>query len=128
EIRVSSGMLKASHRALDAAKSTPYDPCHPNTSAEPVNPGEIYEYHISLGNVVNVFKVGQRIKVEISSLISPRDPEIQIHYHPILNSARTTLHKVYRNNEYRSHLVLPVVAGKSAVTEIMSDENFQGGV
>jgi hypothetical protein len=35
---------------------------------------------------------------------------------------------VYRNKEYQSHLVLPVTAGKQAVTEIMSDENFQGGV
>jgi predicted acyl esterase len=122
------GMLKASHRALDPAKSKPYRPYHTHTKAERVTPGEVNKYNIELGNIVNVFKAGHRIKLEVDSMISPRDPEIQIHYHPNLNSARTTLHKIYRNKEYQSHLVLPVIAGKEAVEEVMSDENFQGGV
>ena len=125
---VSKGWLKASHRAVNAKKSKPYAPYHPHTSAKPVKPGEINEYAVGLGNIVNVFRAGHRIKLEIESLESPRDPEIQIHYHPHLNSARTTLHKIYRNSEYRSHLVLPVISGKEAVLETMSDENFQGGV
>jgi predicted acyl esterase len=128
EARVGSGMLKASHRAVNKAKSRPYDPVHPHTSAEPVTPGEIVEYNVSLGNMINLFRAGHRIGLEITSLISPRDPEIQIHYHPILNSARTTLHKIYRNADYRSHIVLPITSGKESVNEILSDENFQGGV
>jgi predicted acyl esterase len=128
ESPVSQGWLKASHRALDAARSKPGDPYHPHTGAEPVKPGEINEYAIGMGNIIYVFKAGHRIKLQIESLESPRDPEIQIHYHPHLNSSRTTLHKIYRNREYRSHLVLPITSGKEAVLEIMSDENFQGGV
>jgi predicted acyl esterase len=128
ETAVSRGWLKASHRAIDAAKSKPYTPVHPHTSVDPVKPGEINEYSISLGNVVNIFKAGHRIKLQIESMESPRDPEIQIHYHPHLNSSRTTLHKIYRNKEYRSHLVLPIISGKQAVMETLSDENFQGGV
>ena len=128
ESPVSRGWLKASHRALDAAKSKPYNPYHPHSCVEPVKPGEINEYAIGLGNIVNIFKAGHRIKLEIESLESPRDPEIQIHYHPHLNSSKTTLHKIYRNREYRSRLILPVISGKEAVLEIMSDENFQGGV
>jgi len=126
ESAVAKGWLKASHRALDAAKSQPSNPYHPHTSSEPVRPGEINEYAIGLGNIVNVFKAGHRIKLEIESLESPRDPEIQIHYHPHLNSSRTTLHKIFRNSEYRSHLVLPVTSGKESVLETMSDDNFQG--
>jgi predicted acyl esterase len=128
ETAVARGWLKASHRALDQAKSTPYSPFHPHMRVDPVKPGEINEYAIGLGNVVNVFKAGHRIKVQIESMESPRDPEIQIHYHPHLNSSRTTLHKIYRNREYRSHLVLPITSGKEAVLEVLSDENFQGGV
>jgi len=124
---VSKGWLKASHRALDATKSSPSNPYHPHVSAEPVKPGEINEYAIGLGNIVNVFKAGHRIKLEIESLESPRDPEIQIHYHPHLNSSKTTIHKIFRNREHRSHLVLPVTSGKEAVLETMSDDNFQGG-
>jgi predicted acyl esterase len=125
---VSRGWLKASHRATDKKRSKPYAPYHPHTSADPVKPGEINEYSIGLGNVVNVFHAGHRIKLEIESMESPRDPEIQIHYHPHLPMSRTTLHKIYRNREYRSHLILPIISGKEAVMEVMSDENFQGGV
>ncbi len=125
ETPVARGWLKASHRALDSARSKPHDPYHPHTSAEPVKPGEINEYAIGLGYIVNVFKAGHRIKLEIESLESPRDPEMQIHYHPSLNSSKTTLHKIYRNKEYQSHLILPVISGKEAVLEIMSDDNFQ---
>jgi predicted acyl esterase len=125
---VSRGWLKASHRATDKNRSKPYAPYHPHTSADPVKPGEINEYSIGLGNVINVFHAGHRIKLEIESMESPRDPEIQIHYHPHLPMSRTTLHKIYRNREYQSHLVLPIISGKEAVLEVMSDENFQGGV
>ena len=125
---VAKSFLKASHRAIDPKKSKPYAPWHPHTSSEPVKPDEINEYNVSLGIVANVFKAGHRIKLEIDSMESPRDPDIQIHYHPHLPPSRTTLHKVYRNKEYQSHLVLPITAGKQAVTETMSDENFQGGV
>ena len=126
--RVGKGWLKASHRALDKARSKPYNPYYTHIKADLVKPGEINEYSIGFGNIVNVFKAGHRIKLDIESLESPRDPEIQIHYHPHLNSAKTTLHKIYRDKEHRSHLILPVTAGKEAVQEIMSDDNFQGGV
>jgi predicted acyl esterase len=128
EYRVNKGYLKASHRALDAKKSKPYRPYHPHLKAEPVKPGEINEYNIEIGNLTHVFKAGHRIKLVIESMESTRDPEMQIHYHPHLNSARTTLHKVYRNREYPSHLILPITGGKEAVMETLSDENFQGGV
>lgn len=128
ETNVARGWLKASHRAVDPARSKPYSPFHPHTSTEPIKPGEINEYAISLGNVVNIFKAGHRIKLQIESMESPRDPEITIHYHPHLNNSRTTLHKIYRNKEYKSHLVLPITSGKEAVLEVLSDENFQGGV
>jgi uncharacterized protein len=128
ETPVARGTLKASHRAIDPARSKPYLPYHPHTKAEPVAPGEINEYNIELGNLLNVFKAGHRIKLRVESILGPRDPEIQIHYHPLLASSRITTHKFYRNKEYQSHLVLPITSGKEAVAEVLSDENFQGGV
>ena len=128
EFRLSTGYLKASHRTVDPDKSTPQRPYHPHLEKEPVEPGVVYQYNISLNNLTHVYKPGHRIKLEIESMESARDPEMQIHYHPILNSSRTTLHKIYRNREYQSHLILPITAGKDAVMEVMSDENFQGGV
>ena len=119
ETRVTKGYLKASHRALDPEKSLPYAPHHLHTreSRETIEPGKIYEYNVGLGVISNVFKAGHRLKLTIESLESPRDPEIQIHYHPHLNSSRSTLHKIYRNKDYRSHLLLPVILGKRELPE-----------
>jgi hypothetical protein len=126
ETRLGKGYLKASHRALDPKKSRPYAPYHKHTAAEPVVPGDVNQYNVDLGKVTNVFKAGHRIKLEIESLESPRDPEMQIHYHPHLNNARTTVHKVYRNKEYQSHLLLPIVSKKQATIDYLSDDNLLG--
>jgi predicted acyl esterase len=124
EIRLAKGYLKASHRALDPAKSKPYSPYHKHTKSEPVKAGEICEYNIGLGVITNVFKAGHRIKIEIDSLESARDPEMQIHFHPHMCSSKTTVHKIYRNKEYRSHLVLPLIKGKQSALEMLSDDNL----
>jgi predicted acyl esterase len=63
EIPVSRGTMKATHRAIDPKKSKPYLPYHLHDQAAPVKPGEINEYNIDLGYVVNVFKAGHRIKL-----------------------------------------------------------------
>jgi predicted acyl esterase len=128
EIPLAKGCLKASHRALDIQKSRPYAPYHKHNRSNPVVPGRIYEYNVSLGKLTNVFRAGHRIKLEIQSLESPRDPEMQIHYHPSLPSSRTTLHKIYRNKEYPSQLVLPIVGKKDSVMDYLSDENMVGAL
>jgi uncharacterized protein len=124
ETALGKSYLKASHRAVDLQKSAPGAPYHPHTGIEPVIPGKVYEYNLSLGVLCNVFLPGHRIKVSIESLESPRDPEMQMHYHPHLCSSRTTLHKVYRNREYRSHLLLPVVNKKQSLIDLMSEDNM----
>jgi putative CocE/NonD family hydrolase len=128
ETSLAKGYLKASHRALDPEKSYPHEPYHAHTKSSPVIPGEICEYNVALGKVTNVFRAGHRIKLEIQSMESPRDPEMQIHYHPHLPSSRTTLHKVYRNKEYQSHLVLPIVGKKEAIMDYLSDESMVGAL
>jgi len=104
--------LKASHRAVDASKSKPGQPWHPHASSEPVTPGEINEYVIELSSMSNVFKAGHCIKLVIESMESPRDHEMVIHYHPHLMSSKTTVHKIYRDKEHQSHLLLPGIPRK----------------
>ncbi|MFC1901945.1 CocE/NonD family hydrolase [Chloroflexota bacterium] len=109
ERRLSQGYFKASHRALDKEKSTPSQPYHPHDKTEPVVPGEICEYAIALETIAHVFKAGHQLKLDIRSMESPHDDEFLVHYHPHLCSSQTTLHKIYRNKEYQSHLLLPVI-------------------
>jgi hypothetical protein len=49
---------------------------------------------------------------------------MQIHYHHHLCSSKTTLHKIYRDREHRSHLILPVIPGKRGLPDTLRDDNF----
>ena len=107
---LTTGWLKASHREIDEAKSKPWAPYHPHTRAVPVPPGEIIEYPIRIYPVSNVFQKGHRIELEIKSLEAMSDvstmlPPESSH----LNSARATTHKIFRDNEHQSYLLLPVI-------------------
>ena len=104
--------LKASHRAVDETKSKPYAPWHPHTASEPVIPGQVYEYAIELLPLGNVFKAGHRIKLEIYSMEHAKDPDMLLHYHPHVCSSRTTVHKIYRDKQHQSHLLLPVIPNR----------------
>lgn len=120
--------LKASHRKLDTEQSEPARPYHPHTedSVDLVKPGDIYEYTVGFGPLVNVFNPGHRIKVAIETVESPMDEEMLIHFHPHLVSSKTTYHKIYRNEEYRSHVLLPVTDADPELIEIMRDDGYLG--
>ena len=45
---IAQGWLRASHRKLDPAISTPYRPYHPHDAAEPLDPGVVYELDIEI--------------------------------------------------------------------------------
>ncbi len=98
------GFLKASHKALDKDKSKPGQPYHTHTQAVPVVPGEIYEYTIEIIPTSNLFKAGHRIELEIKNTDFVEGARS---YH--LPNSRTTLHKIYRDKKYPSHLLLPVI-------------------
>ena len=117
QTELTKGFLKASHRAVDEAKSRPYEPFHPHLEAEPVEPGKIYEYAILLAPLSNVFKTGHRIKIVISSMDHARSRDYELapeslgrtHAPWHLCSSMTTLHKVFHDEENPSHLLLPVI-------------------
>ncbi|MHB8566212.1 MAG: CocE/NonD family hydrolase [Nitrososphaerales archaeon] len=108
EMELGRGWLKASHRALDAEKSKPYQPYHDHTkeSIEKIEPNRIYEYAIEFRPVSNVFKTGHRIKLEIMSMDLPGPIEF-IPQHICRND--TVVHKVYHSRERPSYLLLPMI-------------------
>jgi len=110
-VELTRGWLKASHRALDPEKSKPWLPYHTHVNPEPVKPGKIYEYAIEIRPTSNVFGAGHCIQLEICNIDFP--PPIYITergaqtYH--LACSKTVLHKIYCNEEYQSHLLLPII-------------------
>jgi len=111
------GYLRASVRKLDTELSTPYKPWHKLTkdAQEMVVPGEINEYNIEIMSVCHMFKAGHRICIEISCLDLPTGvagaTNVEyIPYHICQN--RTVYHKIFRDAEHPSHLLLPVIPVK----------------
>ena len=109
------GWLKASHRAVDPVRSKPWRPWHPLTreAQKKVVPGEINEYAIEILATANLFRCGHRICVEISSADMPTGVGGATNAEYVPNhvvSSRTTLHKIYRDAQRPSHLLLPIIS------------------
>lgn len=108
---MTTGYLKASHRQLDEAKSKRGEPWQPHTEAVPVPPGEILEYAIRLYPFSYLIKSGHQIELELSCNESIDEAEAKLlppdSYH--LPSGRATTHKIYRDKDHPSRLILPVV-------------------
>lgn len=108
---VSTAWLKASHREVDERKSKPWRPHHPHTRAIPVKAGEIYKYALRIYSFAWVFKTGHRIELEIRSQEASDDPAAALlppdagH----LPSGRAVTHKIYRDKDHPSYLLLPVI-------------------
>jgi predicted acyl esterase len=105
---ITTGFLKASHRELDE-RTTEGHPYHPHTRAVPVEPGKIEEYAIRLYPFAATFRPGHKITLELMC----NEPMADEHnallppdaYH--LPVGRPVTHKIYRDAQYPSRLVLP---------------------
>ncbi|HZK06413.1 MAG TPA: CocE/NonD family hydrolase [Actinomycetaceae bacterium] len=105
---VTTGYLKASHRELDD-RTTEGSPYHPHTRTEPVEPGKIEEYVVRIYPFAAAFLPGHKLTVELSN----NEPLTDAHnallppdsFH--LPVGRPVTHKIYRDAEHRSRLVLP---------------------
>ena len=67
ETFVTEGALRASHRALDAAKSTPARPYHPHTNPQPVVPGRFYDYDVEIWPTAYELAAGHRLQLRLTS-------------------------------------------------------------
>ena len=62
---IANGWLRASHRALDPAKSKPYRPYHPHDQAEPLTPGAVVECEVEIVTSCIVVPKGWRIALTV---------------------------------------------------------------
>src|SRR4051794_808822 len=68
---ITEGALRASHRALDAAKSRPERPYHPHTDPQPIEPGRFYDYDIEIWPTAYELAPGHRLQVRLTSTDAP---------------------------------------------------------
>jgi predicted acyl esterase len=69
EVYVQNGWLRASHRAIDAARSTPLEPVHPHTSAtqSPLPPGQFESARVALFPFAHIFRPGSRVRISVEA-------------------------------------------------------------
>lgn len=79
-----------------------------------IQPGEVYEYRISLWETSNLFRAGHGIRLEVSSSNFPRfDRNLNTGHEPGLDAEITVAwQKVYHDAARPSHLRLPVIERK----------------
>ena len=99
------GWLRASHRKIDPARSTPAQPWHPHREADPLKPGTAYEFAIEIWPVCNVFKAGHRIRLEIAN----SDSVIAANGRPHVTIKAKATNTVHEGGSKPSRLVVPVI-------------------
>ena len=82
---------------------------------DPVNPGEAYEYVITMGHTSQLFRKGHRIRIDISSSSFPQFDRNMNTGNPIGEDAYgiPAMQTVYHQSGYASYIDLPVIARQS---------------
>jgi hypothetical protein len=113
-INVSKGWLRAAMRHVDPKFSRENAPWYDATNPEPLTPGKVYKFDISVMPTAYVFKKGNRIRLEIANGDSPlTDGPFAHDYTPDMVGTDT----IYHSKEYPSDLVLPVASKIAAMAK-----------
>jgi predicted acyl esterase len=103
---VALGWLRVSHRALDDARSTAWQPWHKHDREELLTPGEIVPVEIEIWPSSTLFRSNERLRLIIQgSDIYKYGPGTFTSDHVTRNAGR---HVVYCGGQYDSHLLIPV--------------------
>jgi predicted acyl esterase len=119
---LAQGWLRASHRKLDPARSTPYRPYHTHDEIQPLQPGEIYALQIEIWPTCIVLPAEFRLALTIGGCdfareVPPAGPPVFqgsglfLHTDPedrpagIFNGTTT----IHTGPEAPSHLLVPIV-------------------
>jgi predicted acyl esterase len=102
---VALGWLRASHRALDPARSTPLRPVHPHTSRETLQPGQIVPVEVEIWPSGTLFRRGETLRLVVAGSdlyhFGTGAPELG---HQAENRGA---HRIWSGGPYDSHLLLP---------------------
>ena len=110
---ITRGWLRASQRKVDPAKSTPWEAYLPHDERQPLKPGEIYEFKINLVANARKFLGGHRIALRIRGTDVDEEPVNTLQGLALghLENPLVSRVTVYHNEDYPSHILLPVTKG-----------------
>ena len=105
---ITKGWLCASHRELDESKTTEREPYHTHANPQPIEPGKVYKFDVSLEPIAHRFKKGSRVRLELVNGDSVVTDVLWTHYYTPDKIGTDTVH---HSSLYPSALVLPVTEG-----------------
>jgi putative CocE/NonD family hydrolase len=100
--------------------------------SEPVlmEPGEIYDITINLGDISHIFKAGHRIQIDISSSNFPKhDRNLNTGgdlYTETEEDIKMALNKIHHLDTHKSYLILPIISPTAKVFEGCADIKISG--
>jgi predicted acyl esterase len=107
---VALGWLRASHRELDASKSTDWQPVHPHTRLQKLKPGEIVPLDIEIWPSSTRFAAGETLRVTVQGTDINRYPKtvapVYFRHEASVNRGR---HTVHTGGAHESYLLVPVI-------------------
>jgi predicted acyl esterase len=124
---VARGWLRASHRACDPLRSTPWRPFHAHMAAEQLSPGDIYPLDIEIWPTCLALPPGYRLALTLqgrdflvsgAGRIQHDDPDDR---DPTIFGGRHTIHT---GGGHASYLLLPVIPDERSIEQ---GENGHGG-
>jgi hypothetical protein len=106
---VALGWLRASHRALDPARSTPFQPIHPHDAEVPLPAGEAVPLEIEIWPSSTLFRAGEtlRLVVQGRDIYTEALPNLPFARHEETRNAGT--HVIWTGGTHDSHLLVPVI-------------------
>lgn len=99
---VAKGWLRASHRALDPARSRPGRPWHTHLQRQPVRPGEVVPVEIEIIASSTAFEAGARLQLDVLGHDAARYPAFK---HG--RSVNRGEHAIHTGGRYPSVLLTP---------------------
>lgn len=111
---VALGWLRASHRELDAKRSTPERPVHPHTREEPLAPGVPVPLEIEIWPSSTAFAKGERLRLVIKGrdIYTEAPPTSPFARHEEVRSRGA--YRIHAGGSYDSHLLVPVIPADKA--------------
>ncbi len=104
------GWLRVSHRELDEARSTPWQPFHLHQREQLLQPGEIVPVEIEIWPSSTMFRAGEQMRVVVMGrdpFPPSQEPGVSIALHPVTRNAGR--HVIHTGGRYDSHLLAPVI-------------------
>jgi len=106
---VALGWLRASHRALDETRSTPWQPVHSHRKEELLEPGVPVPVEIEIWPSSTLFRAGETLRVVVKGMDIYREglPNLPFARHEELRNKGQ--HIIHAGGDFDSHLLVPVI-------------------